>query len=111
MSTHEVKQYFMRYPSVEVKWINDSSCTIKFASNEEAAAAYHELSIKPVEKDESLGFDDRNFDERIGWREAIGYQHDVKGWQTLWIRFATDLDVKNPETKGQDSRYYRFEKA
>jgi len=50
--------------------------------------------VKPVDKDESLNFDERNFDERIGWREALSYQHDVKGWQTLWIRFSTDLDTK-----------------
>jgi len=29
--------------------------------------------MKPVEADQSLGFDERNFDSRIGWREAIGY--------------------------------------
>lgn len=64
--------------------------------------------MKPVDKDESLNFDERNFDERIGWREALGYKHDVKGWQTLWIRFSTDLDVKKPDTKGTDSKFYKF---
>ncbi len=73
MSTKEIKDYFMRYPDIEVKWINDSSCTLKFPSNEIAAEAYHQFSVKPVEADASLGFDERNFDERIGWREAIGY--------------------------------------
>ena len=62
MSTREVYDYFMRYPNISVKWINDSSCTIKFQTKEEADSAYHEFSVKPVEKDESLGFDERNFD-------------------------------------------------
>lgn len=64
--------------------------------------------MKPVDKDETLNFDERNFDERIGWREALGYKHDVKGWQTLWIRFSTDLDVKKDETRGTDSKFYKF---
>lgn len=41
MSTKEIKLHFMRYPEVEVKWINDSSCTLQFSSHEEAAEAYH----------------------------------------------------------------------
>lgn len=32
-------------------------------------------------------------------------------WQNLWIRFACDLDQKLEGTKGQDSRYYKFESA
>ena len=38
----------------------------------------------------------------------MGYKLEDKGWQTLWIRYATDLDVKNPETKGSESRYYKY---
>ena len=34
--------------------------------------------------------DERNFNDKLGWREALGYQHPLKGWQNLWIRFATD---------------------
>ena len=30
MSTDEIKMYFMKYPEIEVRWINDSSCTLKF---------------------------------------------------------------------------------
>ena len=70
----------MRYPTMHVQWINDSSCTLKFTREEEASEAYRQFSVKPVDKDESLNFDERNFDERIGWREALGYKHDVKGW-------------------------------
>jgi hypothetical protein len=55
-----------------------------------------------------MEIDDRNFDERIGWRQALGYKHDVKGWQTLWIRYATDLDVKSKEQSGKDSKFYQY---
>ena len=38
MSTNDIKTYLERYSSnkelLEVKWINDSSCTIKFESEE-----------------------------------------------------------------------------
>jgi hypothetical protein len=40
MSTQEIKDYFMRYPDVQVRWINDSSCTLKFPTNQIAAEAY-----------------------------------------------------------------------
>ena len=30
MSTREIKEHFMRYPTMHVQWINDSSCTLKF---------------------------------------------------------------------------------
>ena len=52
--------------------------------------------------------DERNFDEKLGWREALSYQHEVKGWQNLWIRFATDQEVKADNTKGENSRFYKF---
>jgi len=52
--------------------------------------------------------DGRNFDSKLGWREALGFEHETKGWQHLWIRFATDLDTKKEETKGENSRYYKF---
>ena len=53
-----------------------------------------------AETTEEQSLDQRNFDPRIGWREALNYKHDKRGWQNLWIRFATDLDVKKEETKG-----------
>ena len=38
MSTNDIKTYLERYSSnkdlLEVKWINDSSCTVKFESEE-----------------------------------------------------------------------------
>ena len=64
--------------------------------------------MKPVEKEDQMEIDDRNFDERIGWRQALGYKHDVKGWQTLWIRYATDHDIKSKEQSGKDSKFYQY---
>ena len=52
--------------------------------------------------------DERNFDGKLGWREALSFEHAIKGWQYLWIRFATDLDIKKEETKGENSRFYKF---
>jgi hypothetical protein len=100
MSNKDIKYYLIHFPHVRIKWINDSSCTLNFASPEEADRAYFMYSVKPLENDPNLGFDARNFDSKIGWREALGMNHDVKGWQNLWIRFATDLDVKKEDTKG-----------
>ena len=48
MSTDEIKLYMMQFPDMKVQWINDSSCTLQFKSNEEAAEAYHKFSVKPV---------------------------------------------------------------
>ena len=94
-----------------VTWINDSSCTIKFASNEQASEAYMKFSIRPAtiasDATEEQGVDQRNFDTRIGWREALSYHHDKRGWQNLWVRFATDRDVKKEDTKGENSRFYK----
>jgi hypothetical protein len=111
MSNKDIKIYLIHFPYVRINWINDSSCTLKFATPEEADRAYFMYSVKPLESDPNLGFDERNFDSKIGWREALGMNHDVKGWQNLWIRFATDLDIKKEDTKGQDSRFYRFSKS
>lgn len=52
--------------------------------------------------------DQRNFDSKLGWREALGFEHPIKGWQNLWIRFATNLDVKKEDTKAENSRFYKF---
>jgi hypothetical protein len=41
MSTKEIKEHFMRYTDLVVQWINDSSCTLKFLSPEQAAEGYH----------------------------------------------------------------------
>ena len=34
MSTKEIRLHFLRYPEVQVQWINDSSCTLQFTSHE-----------------------------------------------------------------------------
>ena len=53
--------------------------------------------------------DERNFDQKLGWREALSFQHELKGWQNLWVRFATDQDVKLDGTRGENSRFYKFQ--
>ena len=139
MSTRDIKFYLdTQFPEIEIKWINDSSCTLQFPTKDKAEQAYMQFSVRPaalkaaldpevVNKQQTLPdvttegqtaeeeqaaqqrkIDERNFDSKIGWREALAFEHPIKGWQNLWIRFATDLDVKKEDTKGENSRFYRF---
>lgn len=137
MSTRDIKFYVgTQFPEVEIKWINDSSCTLTFQNKEEAEQAYLQFSVRPAALKVNLEtgnqeqvqaatgeaqdaenaeaapqvakVDERNFDSKLGWREALAFEHQIKGWQHLWIRFATDLDVKKDDTKGQNSRFYKF---
>lgn len=115
MSTENIKEYMgLQFPDLSITWINDSSCTIKFNSADQAADAFKKFSIRPAVLESSAkeeqAFDERNFDSRTGWREALSYQHGRLGWQALWIRFATDLDVKKEETKGENSRFYKYQR-
>ena len=86
MSTGDIRVYIgLQYPNIEINWINDSSCTLKFQTNEEAAEAYLKFSVRPATfvnestttsdcaEDEKTKLDERNFDCRIGWREALSY--------------------------------------
>ena len=37
MSTNDIKEYMStQFPELDIKWINDSSCTLKFKSKEDA---------------------------------------------------------------------------
>ena len=41
MSHVDIKEYLgVQFPDIEIKWINDSSCTVKFTSDEQAQSAY-----------------------------------------------------------------------
>ena len=61
--------------------------------------------------EQSEGVDQRNFDKNFGWKEAFGFQLRNNGrWQKLWIRYATDQDVKAEDTKGENSRFYTIQK-
>jgi len=49
MSTRDIKFYIgTQFPTIEIKWINDSSCTIVFTSKEEAEQAYMQFSVRPA---------------------------------------------------------------
>jgi hypothetical protein len=49
MSTFDIKTYFERFASekeaLEVKWLNDSSCLVKFESEDFAKKAYSESAL------------------------------------------------------------------
>lgn len=126
MSTRDIVAYFERYASnkeaLVVAWINDSSCTVKFESEEQAKKAYKEQALSVSKEEEqsnqlhigqaivdgtSEEVDPRNFDQDLGWKEALGFQLTSSArWQKLWIRAATDRDVKDENTKGENSRFY-----
>lgn len=62
-------------------------------------------------EDQGDKVDERNFDASVGWREAFGFQLRTSGrMQKLWMRYATDKDVKDETTKGENSRYYQLQK-
>jgi hypothetical protein len=98
---------------MKVKWLNDSSCVLHFPNKEQCAEALYGFSVKDQEMREANDqtnqetLDERNFDAAQGWRQALGYEHDKRGWQCLWLRYATDQDVKPEEQSGKDSRFYR----
>ena len=91
MSTMDIKQYFERFATSQdaltVAWLNDSSCTVQFESDEMSQKAYTDcaLSAKPGDKPVMLHIgqavvdgtsgevDKRNFDPLIGWKEALGF--------------------------------------
>lgn len=127
MSTLDIKSYFERFATnkdaLEVSWINDSSCKVVFESEAQAKKAYVDSSLTTLEAGKhsvqvgqavvdgkSGDIDPRNFDALLGWKEALSFQLRTTGhWQKLWIRAATDLDVKSEETRGADSRYYQLQ--
>ena len=97
MSTKDIKSYVgTQFPVHEIKWINDSSCTIKLPSAEIAEQMYIQFSVRPAalmqktgveDQKEPVGaekrdanylptkkqIDDRNYDNKLGWREALGF--------------------------------------
>ena len=101
MSNKDIKNYIgTQFPNFVIQWINDSSCTIKMDTNELADQLYMQFSVRPAalmqkkpdaaenaeepkEGEEAAAkavIDDRNFDNKLGWREALGYEHEYKGW-------------------------------
>jgi hypothetical protein len=60
MSTDDVKRYFKKYLELstttedQVRWINDSSCVVKFPSSDLAKLAYFELKLSEPREDEKL---------------------------------------------------------
>ena len=81
MSSDQVMAYFEVFYPVEVEWLNDSSCNVKFPSPEVALLAYNTNAVsRKVETLEGFGNE---------LTQAFGYQHDGKSIP-LQIRFATE---------------------
>ena len=109
MSNDDIKNYFLHYPSIRLTWINDSSVILCFASESQAADAFFKMRVKPLDSQTMReGDDPRNFDQTVGFWQADDFKHDKFGWQTLWMRYATDMDKKSETTKGADSRFYKI---
>mmetsp|Transcript_59678 Transcript_59678/g.82016 ORF Transcript_59678/g.82016 Transcript_59678/m.82016 type:complete len:114 (+) Transcript_59678:424-765(+) len=45
MSTKEIYEYLYSFPDANVKWINDSSCTVKLSSEEKANRLYEAYTV------------------------------------------------------------------
>lgn len=78
MSTDDVKRYFERMNVQKVTWINDSSCTIQFDSPETATKAYEVFALSENKDRANIDIgmevsDERNFDSKIGWKDALSY--------------------------------------
>lgn len=81
MSTDDLKKYFENYGPQKVTWINDSSATVLFETAEAAQNVYsrYALTYNSLGKLTSLfeiaqdQIDQRNYDSKIGWKEAVGY--------------------------------------
>ena len=99
MSTTDIKDIYMcRYPEIQINWINDSSCVLIFNTEKEASDAIHGFSVGEPDQ----------IDDKLEWRQALGFEHDKKGWQRLWLRYATDRDTKADDQDGETSRFYKF---
>jgi len=49
MSTRDIKFYLgTQFPQIEIKWINDSSCTVTFPDVETTERAYMQFSVRPA---------------------------------------------------------------
>ena len=49
MSTRDIKFYIgTQFPEIDIKWINDSSCTIKFPDKTQTEQAYMQFSVRPA---------------------------------------------------------------
>ncbi len=51
MSTFEIKDYFKIFGEVEITWINDSACRIKFSTDDIAKKAYKASSLSSSSND------------------------------------------------------------
>lgn len=74
-------QFSVRPASLKVNLDKQEACSISadienieigLDENEEAAAATKEAEPRKV--------DERNFDSKLGWREALNFEHQLKGW-------------------------------
>jgi hypothetical protein len=58
MSTFDIKSYFERFASdkeaLVVNWLNDSSCLVKFESEEKAKQAYADSSLTSAKEQEGV---------------------------------------------------------
>ena len=103
--------YFKLYHPKKVEWINDSSCNIMFQSERFTEEAFQHLTQKKDYTDRKL-FDISTKKKKIylkDWRCSFPFTKDRIDL-ILEMRYATDKDVKNEETKPLDSQYYKYVK-
>jgi hypothetical protein len=95
-SQDEIMEFFANFNPQKVEWINDSSCNVHFEDSETSANAIFSLTTQIEDNAHELD-----------WRKGLDYEKDGRVFN-LMIRYGTVLDSKAEETKGANSKYYRF---
>lgn len=86
-----------------MEWINDSSLTVRFESDEKALASFRNVVLdKETVKENQQGIN------LLELREAFCYTGRLKFECKLQVRFATELDTKSEQTKAEQSRFYKM---
>ena len=78
MSNKDIQLYIgTQFPNFEIKWINDSSCTLKLQSEELAEQLFKQFSVRPAALIQRSASNLAIQEEKKG--EAEGEAEDTKG--------------------------------
>ena len=91
MSTKGVLRHFGAYSPEKVEWIDDSSCVVKFPSQDQVKEAFGNVAIKEFDEEANKAV------------KCLGYYHNEVEIP-LYIRYATNSDEKPEDQK--HSKYY-----
>jgi len=95
-SEKEISDFFGEFNPVKIEWINDSSCNLIFTTHDDASNGL-------FAKSEVIEGSDHDLD----WRKSLDIDKDGKQFNFM-IRPCTLEDIKDPNTKGTYSKYYKY---